>query len=141
MAGRRWLLHGKPRNITRLEPDELTEELDLGDAAEAFDVVVGGPPCLAYTRVGRAKLREIADHPRAYKVDPRANLYLRYLHYVRATKPLAILLENVPDILNFGGHNVMAEIAEALQALGYTSRYTLTMQCSTACRSCGIVFS
>lgn len=86
---------------------------------------VGGPPCQAYTRVGRAKLREIAEHPQAFRVDPRADLYLRYLHYVRATKPLAILVENVPDILNFGGHNVMAEIAEALEAIGYIARYTL----------------
>ena len=31
----------------------------------------------------------------------------------------------MPDILNFGGHNVMAEIAEALEAIGYVARYTL----------------
>ena len=81
---------------------------------------------MAITRVGRAKLREIADRPRAYKVDQRGNLYLRYLHYVRVTKPLAILIENVPDILKFGGHNVMAEIAEALEALGHRARYSFT---------------
>ena len=56
-------------------------------SADAFDIVVGGPPCQVDTRIGRAKLREIADYPRSYKVDPRANLYLRFLHYVRVTQP------------------------------------------------------
>lgn len=117
--------HGAPRDITRTEPDQLVSELGLGDVDKAFDVLVGGPPCQAYARVGRAKLREIAEHPRAFKVDPRGNLYLRYLHYVKATKPLAILIENVPDVLNYGGHNVMGEIAEALNHIGYVARYSL----------------
>lgn len=118
-------LHAKARDITAIEPEELTAELGLGPSADAFDILVGGPPCQAYARVGRAKLREIAEHPRAFKVDPRGNLYLRYLHYVRATQPLALLIENVPDVLNYGGHNVMAEIAEALADIGYTARYSL----------------
>lgn len=118
-------IHARPRDILAVEPAELTEDLDLGPVDDAFDVVVGGPPCQAYTRVGRAKLREIAVHPSAYKIDPRASLYLRYLEYVAATKPLAILVENVPDALNFGGHNVMAEIADALAEIGYDAKYTL----------------
>ena len=81
---------GTPRRATRLEPDELAQDLGLGAVADAFDVLVGGPPCQAYARVGRAKLREIAEHPKAFKVDPRGNLYLRYLHYVKAAQPLAI---------------------------------------------------
>src|SRR5262245_50993173 len=48
-------LHAKPRDITRLEPDELTHELELGEVGDVFDIIVGGPPCQAYTRVGRAK--------------------------------------------------------------------------------------
>ena len=117
--------HAKPRDITMLEPDDLTDDLGLGPVSSAFDVIVGGPPCQAYARVGRAKLREIAEHPKAFKVDPRGNLYLRYLHYVKAAQPLAIMMENVPDVLNYGGHNVMGEIAEALSDLGYTAKYTL----------------
>jgi DNA (cytosine-5)-methyltransferase 1 len=105
------------RDITRTEPDEL--ELD------AVDVLVGGPPCQAYARVGRAKLREVADHPSAFKVDPRGNLYLRYLAWVKALRPLALLVENVPDILHYGHHNVAEEIVETLDTLGYDARYSL----------------
>lgn len=117
--------HALARDILETEPSDLTAELGLGGVSSAFDVVVGGPPCQAYARVGRAKLREIAEHPEAFRLDARANLYLRYLHYVSCTKPLAILMENVPDIMNFGGQNIVQEICEALEALGYRAGYTL----------------
>ncbi len=93
--------------------------------AESIDVIIGGPPCQAFARVGRAKLREIQDHPDAYLRDPRAQLYLSYLEYVQVLKPLAVLVENVPDVLNHGGLNIAHEISETLQALGYDCRYTL----------------
>jgi DNA (cytosine-5)-methyltransferase 1 len=118
-------IYARPRDMTRLEPDQLATELGLGEVENAIDVLVGGPPCQAYARVGRAKLREIADHPEAYKVDPRGNLFLRYLSYVKAFRPLALLMENVPDILHYGGHNVVEEMVEALDGLGYAGRYSL----------------
>ena len=117
--------HAKARDITIEEPESLCKDLGLGPAEAAFDIVVGGPPCQAYARVGRAKLREVAEHPSAFKVDPRGNLYLRHLEWIRRTKPLAILIENVPDVLNYGGHNVMGEIAEVLDDMGYDARYSL----------------
>ena len=118
-------LHGRPRDMTKTEPDQVCEELGLGSVDEAVDVLVGGPPCQAYARVGRAKLREVYEHPQAYKVDPRGNLFLRYLAYVKAMRPLAILMENVPDILHYGHHNVIEEMVEALDGLGYDARYSL----------------
>ncbi len=118
--------HGQSHDITQLEPEDLVKELQLGDEpAEVVDVIVGGPPCQAFSRVGRSKLREVYDHPEAYLTDPRSNLYLRYLDYVRAFQPLAIMMENVPDVLNFGGHNIAEEVCEALEDMGYIARYTL----------------
>lgn len=117
--------HAAPHDITKIDPEELVKEFQLGSPTNAFDIIVGGPPCQAYARVGRAKLREIAEHPQAFKVDPRANLYLRYLHYVDRLKPLGLLMENVPDILNHGGHNIVQEMVEALDTMGYVARYSL----------------
>jgi len=117
--------HAKPRDITKIDPEELIEDFGLGPPSRAIDIIIGGPPCQAYARVGRAKLREIAEHPQAFKIDPRADLYLRYLHYIERLKPLALLMENVPDILNHGGHNIVQEMVEALEAMGYEARYSL----------------
>jgi len=117
--------HGKSRDIVKIDPEDLAAEFGYKTPSSAFDVIIGGPPCQAYARVGRAKLREIAEDPQAFKVDPRANLYLRYLHYIEKLQPLALLMENVPDILNFGGHNIVEEMVETLSELGYEARYSL----------------
>jgi len=117
--------HVISRDITSTTPTQLSKELGLAQAAAAFDVLVGGPPCQAFARVGRSKLREVADHPEAFRHDPRARLYIEYLRYVDACQPLAVVMENVPDILNHGGHNLADEIADVLESKGYTCKYTL----------------
>ena len=117
--------HGQARDITQLAPEALAADLRLGPVTAAIDVLVGGPPCQAFARVGRSKLREIDAHPQAFKHDPRARLYFEYLRYVEAFRPLAILMENVPDVLNHGGHNIAEEICEVLEKKGYVARYTL----------------
>ena len=89
-----------PRDITQTSPQK------LGPVEEAIDVIVGGPPCQAYTRVGRSKLREIQQHREAFLHDQRASLFEMYFVYVAAFKPLALLVENVPDIMNQRGQNV-----------------------------------
>lgn len=122
----RFEVHASAKDITRVEPEDLMRDFGLVGAADRHvDVIVGGPPCQAFARVGRAKLREVADHPEAFLQDPRGNLYLRYLHYVNELKPIAILMENVPDVLNYGGHNIAEETCETLAAMGYKCRYTL----------------
>lgn len=118
-------VHGTPRDITTTRPSALCSDLEVGPPATAFDVIVGGPPCQAFARVGRSKLREVADHPEAFRHDPRSRLYIDYLRYVDDCKPLAVVLENVPDMLNYGGHNIAQEVCEVLVSRGYTCAYTL----------------
>ena len=117
--------HSRARDIITTHPEDLVAELDLGPVEDAFDVLVGGPPCQAFARVGRPKLREIDAHPQAFRHDPRARLYQEYLRYVDAFKPLAVLVENVPDVLNHGGQNIAEEICEVLEEKGYICGYTL----------------
>ena len=117
--------HSQARDITKTSPDSLVRELKLGATGDAFDVLVGGPPCQAFARVGRPKLREVDAHAEAFKHDPRAQLYIDYLRYVEAAAPLAVVVENVPDVLNHGGQNIAEEIAEVLESKGYVCRYTL----------------
>lgn len=117
-------LYAQPRDITRTDPLDLLRTWGHADPESAVDVIIGGPPCPAFTRVGRAKLREVHKDPRAHVNDPRAGLYLHYLGFVGALKPLAVVMENVPDIVSFSGRNVAEEICETLESLGYRSHYT-----------------
>jgi DNA (cytosine-5)-methyltransferase 1 len=119
-------LHTAPVDITLTSPEQYMQNvLHAASPGNLVDVIIGGPPCQAFARIGRAKLRQIADHPEAYLNDNRASLYLHFMEYVDYFRPLAVLIENVPDILNFGGKNVAEEIASSLDELGYTSRYTI----------------
>ncbi|WP_338415777.1 DNA cytosine methyltransferase [uncultured Sphaerotilus sp.] len=118
-------VHSQARDITKTNPDQLAKDLQVGPTAAAFDVLVGGPPCQAFARVGRPKLREVDNHAEAFKHDPRAQLYIDYLRYVEAFAPLVVVVENVPDVLNHGGQNIAEEIAEVLESKGYICRYTL----------------
>ena len=116
--------HSAPRDICSA-PEMLVGDLEFGNVEQAFDVIVGGPPCQAFARVGRPKLREIDDHPKAFLHDSRARLYLEWLRYVETCKPLAVLMENVPDALNHGGQNIAEETCEVLGDKGFVCGYTL----------------
>jgi len=103
----------------------------VGATDDQIDVLVGGPPCQAFARVGRAKLREQArlredvTADEAFLVDGRVSLWERYVAFIRATKPVALLMENVPDILNHGGNNVAELVSKSLAEEGYQVAYTL----------------
>ena len=116
--------HTKARDVA-ISPEGFVDDLGLGPAALAFDVVVGGPPCQAFARVGRPKLREIDAHPQAFLHDPRARLFVEWLRYVETCQPLAVLMENVPDVLNHGGQNIAEETCDVLEDKGYVCAYTL----------------
>ncbi|MCU1631533.1 MAG: cytosine methyltransferase [Micrococcaceae bacterium] len=119
-------LHARALDICAADPLALLAEwgAEAGEQLDV-DVLVGGPPCPTFTRVGRAKLREVAQHPEAFKVDKRTELYLHFLRFVQELQPLAVLVENVPDILNHGGINVGEVIASHLETLGYDVGYSL----------------
>ena len=89
-----------------------------------MDVILAGPPCQSYARVGRAKLRAIADNPKAFLHDRRGRLYEEMVRYVQVLKPLVVVFENVPDVLNQAGRNVVEDICDDLEELGYACRYT-----------------
>lgn len=116
----------RPRDMQKSTAAQLVADLGLKTSpASSFDVLAAGLPCQAFARIGRSKLRSVAGEDDAFQRDPRASLYRRFLRFVEDTQPLAIIIENVPDILNFGGHNVPEEISETLETLGYRSRYTI----------------
>jgi len=117
---------GKPTDIAAVEPREFLHSIGWrGAEQEAIDVLIGGPPCQAFARIGRAKLREIAKDPKAHQVDKRANLVAEYIRFVEALRPLVLVIENVPDMMNQGGVNVVANVCETLSKLGYICKYTL----------------
>ena len=61
-------------------------------------VVVGGPPCQAYSLMGRARNKGIKDYKE--EEDERFFLYKEYLKVLTCVKPDAFIMENVAGILS-----------------------------------------
>jgi DNA (cytosine-5)-methyltransferase 1 len=61
-------------------------------------VLIGGPPCQAYSLVGRARNRGIADYDAAQ--DHRHFLYREYIRIISQLEPAAFVMENVKGMLS-----------------------------------------
>ncbi len=78
-------------------------------------VLIGGPPCQAYSLVGRARNRGIVGY--RPEDDERYVLYKHYLKLVGKFRPAAFVMENVKGILSAkaNGTLVFPEIVEGLE--------------------------
>jgi len=114
-------------DIKRTEPADAIAHLDplFREADAAVDVIIGGPPCQAFSRLGRAALWSLAGERFAHENDERATMYHHFLHYVATLKPLAFVMENVREIGKHVGKNIAEEIAVTAETMGYETRYTL----------------
>jgi len=88
------------------------------------DVVIGGPPCQGFSRVGRGKLRSLLND-QTYIHDPRNQYYREFLRFVEALRPLYFVMENVPDIRSYtdGDDLLLNKALNKLESLGYNSEW------------------
>ncbi|WP_205780858.1 DNA cytosine methyltransferase [Methylocaldum sp. 14B] len=77
-------------------------------------VLIGGPPCQAYSVVGRARMRR--GDPHAFENDKRHFLYQEYLRIIKEFKPAVFVMENVKGILSskHGGSPIFDRILDDL---------------------------
>lgn len=80
--------------------DVLTALRRAYHAGREVGVVLGGPPCQGFSRIGRGKIRSLREdgvhvHADAGTGDVRNTLLLKYVLFVSALLPEAFLFENV----------------------------------------------
>lgn len=77
-------------------------------------VLIGGPPCQAYSNVGRSRVGGIDPK------DHRVYLYKEYLRIVSEHRPVAFVMENVQGMLSakVNGESVFEKILEDLSMNG-----------------------
>jgi DNA (cytosine-5)-methyltransferase 1 len=83
-------------------------------------VLIGGPPCQAYSLVGRSRMRG-ADEV-AYERDGRHFLYREYLRILRKFQPPVFVMENVKGLLSSKvlGRKIFRDILRDLSSAGYS---------------------
>ncbi len=87
-------------------------------------IVIGGPPCQAYSLAGRAKLRSLGDN-RINTNDARGYLYQDFLRFVYDLDAKAVVMENVPESTSFGEMNIPEIVCESLEEHGYKAFWTI----------------
>lgn len=82
------------------------------------DIIIGGPPCQAYSIAGRAQ------DPNSMKDDYRNYLFESFVKVVDHYRPKMFVFENVPGILSAapGDRLVIERIYEAFEKVGYEIR-------------------
>jgi DNA (cytosine-5)-methyltransferase 1 len=82
---------------------------------QKVDVIIGGPPCQAYSIAGRAQDKN------SMKDDYRNYLFESFVKVVDAFSPKCFVFENVPGLLSAcpGNISVLQRIYEAFNKIGY----------------------
>jgi DNA (cytosine-5)-methyltransferase 1 len=86
--------------------------------AQELSVLVGGPPCQAYSLVGRARNKGVAGY--VASEDHRHFLYREYIRILRRLKPAVFVMENVKGILSSSvdGNPIFNRVLTDLAAAG-----------------------
>jgi DNA (cytosine-5)-methyltransferase 1 len=97
------------KDIRLVSPKDLLRALKL-PKGETLDLIAGCPPCQGFTRLTENTGRR----------DRRNGLVRQFLRFVRAIKPKACMLENVPGLFNTNkGRRYFNELRRGLEDAGY----------------------
>ncbi|GLI45746.1 DNA cytosine methyltransferase [Methanoculleus bourgensis] len=84
---------------------------DLG--RNDVDVIIGGPPCQAYSLIGRGRnSKKMSDDPRNY-------LYLHYLKFIKEFDPKLFVFENVPGLISAKNGEIYRNFLQEIDKLKY----------------------
>ncbi|MFC3212223.1 DNA cytosine methyltransferase [Planomicrobium okeanokoites] len=87
-------------------------------------IVIGGPPCQAYSMAGRAKLNSLGEERHVFK-DSRGALFQDFLRIALELNARAVVMENVPESVNYNGINIPETVCEILTENGYNAIWTV----------------
>lgn len=98
-------------DIRSLHTDAIKELLD----GEQLHLLAGCPPCQGFSSIRRLNRKQPVE-------DERNDLISEFLRFVKALKPLAIMMENVPGIVDY---HLFKDVIAELKKLGYGPRYKI----------------
>ena len=93
--------------------EEIFQKVDGLLEGKSLDLIIGGPPCQAYSYAGRARLGKDMEK------DPRNELYLYYIKFLDKYKPKMFVFENVMGIRSAKGGAPYRDLQKRVRALGY----------------------
>lgn len=82
--------------LGKTDPVKLDAEITDALAGEPVWVLIGGPPCQAYSLAGRS--RRAKD--KTFSKDEKHFLYMEYLRIIQQHRPTVFVMENVKGLLS-----------------------------------------
>lgn len=82
--------------------------------SKKVDLIIGGPPCQAYSLVGRSR------DPKGMRGDKRNFLFRYYAQFLIRYQPKYFVFENVLGLLSAGSSRYLNEMVELFNSIGYS---------------------
>ena len=89
------------------------EKVDSLKGDKTVDIIIGGPPCQAYSVAGRARMGKAVEE------DPRNELYKYYVQFLERYQPKMFVFENVLGIITAKRGEPFADLKKLVDELGY----------------------
>lgn len=92
---------------------EIQNQIDKCLGGKKVDLIIGGPPCQAYSLVGRSRSKTKMEG------DPRNYLFIQYAKYLEKYKPKMFVFENVLGLKSAKGGHYLEEMEKIFNKKGY----------------------
>ena len=99
---------------------EIFKQIDSLSCNKTIDVIIGGPPCQAYSNIGRAR------DANNMVGDERNYLFREYAKFLRRYKPRYFVFENVVGLLSAkteSGESYLEMMRSLFEKIGYKTEY------------------
>lgn len=93
--------------------NDIFNKVDKLKGDKSIDIIIGGPPCQAYSVAGRARMGKAVED------DPRNELYKYYVQFLDRYKPKMFVFENVLGIITAKRGEPFADLKKLVDELGY----------------------
>lgn len=124
-AGKEALEEARNFELGRDNPEDLDRRIQAALGGADDWVLIGGPPCQAYSLAGRS--RRTKESQEKFESDEKHFLYREYLRIIRKHKPAVFVMENVKGMLSslHGGSPIFDRIVADLSSPGDGLEYQI----------------
>lgn len=93
--------------------DDIFKKVDLLKGEKVVDLIIGGPPCQAYSVAGRARMGKEVER------DPRNELYKYYVQFLQEYRPKMFVFENVLGLFTAKKGEPFKDLRVLVNSIGY----------------------
>ena len=93
--------------------ENIFQKIDSLKGKKKVDLIIGGPPCQAYSIVGRSRMGKSVEK------DPRNELYRFYVNFLERYNPKMFVFENVLGLISAKRGEPLKDLEQLVSSIGY----------------------